>query len=231
MFDGRFRAPVEKAVRPVGQGLRRTGMTPDHLTIGGLVLGAAAAVVIGSGNLRWGLLVVVLAALPDLFDGALARAGSYASQRGAYFDSVADRVTDALLFGGVAWYLLGTDHPYNAMLAVAVLGVSGLISYQRAKAESLGLDAKGGLMERAERIVLLCLGLLFPALLVPILWIMLALTVVTAVQRFVKVWKQAGVAPVTAQRIEARRSRRVARRTARAHRRTQLRRRRRGGVA
>jgi CDP-diacylglycerol--glycerol-3-phosphate 3-phosphatidyltransferase len=231
MFDGRFRAPVEKAVRPVGQGLRRTGMTPDHLTIVGLVLGAAAAVVIGSGNLRWGLLVVVLAALPDLFDGALARAGSYASQRGAYFDSVADRVTDALLFGGVAWYLLGTDHPYNAMLAVAVLGVSGLISYQRAKAESLGLDAKGGLMERAERIVLLCLGLLFPALLVPILWIMLALTVVTAVQRFVKVWKQAGVAPVTAQRIEARRSRRVARRTARAHRRTQLRRRRRGGVA
>jgi CDP-diacylglycerol--glycerol-3-phosphate 3-phosphatidyltransferase len=231
MFDGRFRAPVEKAVRPVGQGLRRTGMTPDHLTIVGLVLGAAAAVVIGSGNLRWGLLVVVLAALPDLFDGALARAGSYASQRGAYFDSVADRVTDALLFGGVAWYLLGTDHPYNAMLAVAILGVSGLISYQRAKAESLGLDAKGGLMERAERIVLLCLGLLFPALLVPILWIMLALTVVTAVQRFVKVWKQAGVAPVTAQRIEARRSRRVARRTARAHRRTQLRRRRRGGVA
>jgi CDP-diacylglycerol--glycerol-3-phosphate 3-phosphatidyltransferase len=231
MFDGRFRAPVEKAVRPVGQGLRRTGMTPDHLTIVGLVLGAAAAVVIGSGNLRWGLLVVVLAALPDLFDGALARAGSYASQRGAYFDSVADRVTDALLFGGVAWYLLGTDHPYNAMLAVAILGVSGLISYQRAKAESLGLDAKGGLMERAERIVLLCLGLLFPALLVPILWVMLALTVVTAVQRFVKVWKQAGVAPVTAQRIEARRSRRVARRTARAHRRTQLRRRRRGGVA
>ena len=106
-----------------------------------------------------------------------------------------------------------------AMLPFALLASSSLISYQRAKAESLGLDAKGGLMERAERVVLLCLGLLFEPLLVPILWIMLALTIVTAVQRFVKVWRQAQVAPVMAARIELRRSRRQSRRVARANRR------------
>ena len=86
------------------------------------------------------------------------------------------------------------------------MALSSLISYQRAKAESLGLDAKGGLMERAERVVLLCIGLLFEPLLVPVLWLMLALTAITAVQRFVKVWRQAQVAPVTAARIELRRS-------------------------
>lgn len=227
MFDGRFRAPIERAVRPVGQGLRRTGLTPDHLTLLGLVLAVVAAVLIGRGALRGGLLVVVLAAVPDLLDGALAKAGGNTSQRGAFFDSVADRVTDALLFGGVAWYLLGSDQPYNAMLPMAVMGVSFLISYERAKAESLGLHAKGGLMERAERIILLCLGLLFDSLLVPILWLMLVLTVVTAVQRFAKVWKQAVAAPVVLERQAARRSRRVARRNAWAHRRTELRRKRR----
>jgi len=219
MFDGRFRAPIEKAVRPVGQGLRKTGMSPDHLTAVGLVLAAAAAVVIGRGALRGGLLLVVLAALPDLLDGALAKAANVASQRGAFFDSVADRVTDALLFGGVAWHLANASHPHLAMLPFAVMGVSQLISYERAKAEALGLSAKGGLMERAERIILLCLGLLFDSLLVPILWLMLALTVITAVQRFVKVWKLASVAPATAEKLEARRTRALARRTARASRR------------
>jgi CDP-diacylglycerol--glycerol-3-phosphate 3-phosphatidyltransferase len=222
MFDGRFRAPIEKAVRPIGLGLRRTRMTPDHLTVVGLVLAAAAAVVIGGGALRGGLLLVVLAALPDLLDGALAKAANVASQRGAFFDSVADRVTDAFLFGGVAWYLSDSEHPHMALLPFAVMGVSQLISYERAKAESLGLQAKGGLMERAERIILLCFGLLFDSLLVPVLWLMLVLTCVTAVQRFVKVWKQASVAPATAARLEARRTRAVARRTARASRRRTL---------
>jgi CDP-diacylglycerol--glycerol-3-phosphate 3-phosphatidyltransferase len=104
--------------------------------------------------------------------------------------------------------------------------VSQLISYQRAKAESLGLDAKGGLMERAERVILLCVGLLVEVLLVPVLWLMLVLTSITAVQRFVKVWKQAAVAPVTAARIEARRLRRTTRRTARSSQRSAIRRRR-----
>jgi CDP-diacylglycerol--glycerol-3-phosphate 3-phosphatidyltransferase len=219
MFDGSFRAPIEAAVRPVGNALRRTGLTPDHLTVIGLLIGGGAAVAIGSGRLLLGLVLVVLAALPDLLDGALAKASEAASQRGAFFDSTVDRVTDTLLFGGVAWYLAGHESPHLSVLALAVLGSSSLISYQRAKAESLGLQAKGGLMERAERVVLLCVGLLWDRLLVPVLWVMLALTVVTAVQRFVKVWRQAQVAPVTLERIEMRRSRRQSRRMFRIQRR------------
>jgi CDP-diacylglycerol--glycerol-3-phosphate 3-phosphatidyltransferase len=219
VFDGRFRAPIDKAVKPIGVVLRRTKLTPDHLTIAGLVLGVGAAVAIGLGYLPLGLLLVVLAALPDLLDGALAKASETASQRGAFFDSTVDRITDALLFGGVAWYLASEYSAHMAILPYALLASSSLISYQRAKAESLGLDAKGGLMERAERVVLLCIGLLFEPLLIPVLWIMLALTIVTAVQRFVKVWRQAQVAPVTAARIELRRSRRQSRRVARANRR------------
>jgi CDP-diacylglycerol--glycerol-3-phosphate 3-phosphatidyltransferase len=93
-----------------------------------------------------------------------------------------------------------------------------LISYERAKAESLGFTAKGGLMERAERIIFLGFGLLFDSLLVPVLWVMLILTLVTAAQRFAMVWKQASVPrpiPVSSRW----RSRRAARPTVRAWRR------------
>lgn len=218
MFDGHLRKPVDRAVKPIGQALRRTGMSPDHLTIAGLLIAIAAAVLIARGELVAGLVLVILAALPDLLDGALAKATNASSQRGAYFDSVIDRVTDAFLLGGIGWYLADTESPHMAMLPFAVMAVSSIISYQRAKAESLGLDAKGGLMERAERIILICVGLLFSVVLVPILWVLLVLTTITAIQRFVKVWKQAAVAPVTAARIEQRRSRRQSRKVVRSDR-------------
>ena len=222
MFDGHLRAPVERAVKPIGDRLRRTRLTPDHLTVVGLVVALGAAVAIGLGWHAVGLLLVILAALPDLLDGALAKASNTSSQRGAFFDSVIDRVTDALLFGGVAWHFASEESPHLALLPMAVALMSSVISYERAKAESLGLSAKGGIMERAERIILLCLGLLFPVILIPIMWIMLVLVTVTAVQRFVKVWKQAAVAPVTAARIESRRTRRQSRRVARQNRRAQF---------
>ncbi len=227
MFDGRFRLQVERAVRPVGERLRRTKVTPDHLTVVGLLVALGAAVSIALGALQLGLLLVVLAALPDLFDGALAKASNQASQRGAFFDSTVDRVTDALLFGGVAWWLADTRGAHAALLPFAVLAVSSLIADQRAKAESLGLEAKGGLMERAERIILLCVGLLFDWLLWWSMWVMLVLVAMTAMQRFVKVWRQAAVAPATAARLEERRARRASRRATRADRRHRFARRRR----
>lgn len=215
MFDGRFRVEVERAIRPIGELLRRTKMTPDHFTGIGLLVAIGAAFAIGLGELPLGLFLVVLAALPDLLDGALAKASNSASQRGAFFDSVIDRITDAVLLGGVAWYLTTERGGHAALLPFAVMGVSLLISYERAKAESLGLQAKGGLMERAERIILLCFGLLFGSLLYWVMWVMLILTSVTAIQRFLKVWRQAAVAPTTAERLAVRRSRRASRRAVR----------------
>jgi len=200
VFDGRFRTALDKGVRPIGDGIRRTGISADHLTALGLVTAAGCAVTIASGHLVWGLVLLVASALPDLFDGAVAKASGTASSRGAFFDSVADRVSDSLVLGGVAWYLAGAKGGRIAVLPLAVLGVSTLISYERAKAESLGYAAKGGLMERAERIVALSFGLLVGAILVPVLWLMLVLTSITAVQRFVKVWRQASAPrPVPAQ--------------------------------
>ena len=87
MFDGKFRAPVERAVKPIGDTLRRTRLSPDHLTLIGLLVGAGAGVAIGWGRLKLGLLLVVLAALPDLLDGALAKASGTSSQRGAFWAS------------------------------------------------------------------------------------------------------------------------------------------------
>jgi CDP-diacylglycerol--glycerol-3-phosphate 3-phosphatidyltransferase len=226
MFDGKLRAPVDRAVRPLGDGLRKTGITPDGLTAAGLLVAVVAAVVIASGGLRGGFVLVVLAAIPDLLDGAVAKASGTSSKRGAFFDSTADRVTDFLLLGGVAWYLAGTSTPQLAVLPFAVAGAGALVSYQRAKAESLGFEAKGGLMERAERLILLCAGLLFDTFLVPILWIMLVLTLITAGQRFVKVWRQASATAPIPERARVRRQRRNARVTARASRRSDLGRRR-----
>jgi len=204
MLDGRFRKSVDRCVRPFGAALGRTRVSPDHLTAAGLVLSVPAAVAIGTGHLGLGLALLILAAVPDLLDGALAKASGRASTRGAFFDSVADRVSDSLVLGGVAWYLQGRDGGDAFALPVAVLAASLLVSYQRAKAESLGFEAKGGLMERAERIVAICAGLAFSVLLVPVLVAMLALTLLTAGQRFVKVWRQAGVPP-PAERSPARR--------------------------
>ena len=219
MFDGRFRTPIEKAIRPVGLLLRKTGMSPDHLTILGIAVAVVAAFAIGSGFLRAGLALVILAALPDMLDGALAKASNSASQRGAFFDSVVDRVTDSVLFGGVAWYFASEKSPHLALLPMAIMGVSSLISYERAKAEALGLHAKGGLMERAERIIVLCIGLLFDSILVPILWIMLVLTTITAIQRFVMVWRQAEVSSTTQKKRDVRQVRRMSRHSARSSRR------------
>jgi CDP-diacylglycerol---glycerol-3-phosphate 3-phosphatidyltransferase len=191
LFDGRFRSAVEGGVAPVGSSLGSRRLKADHLTALGLVLASAAAVVIASGHLFIGLVLVILAAIPDLLDGAVAKATGTSSVRGAFFDSVSDRVTDSLILGGLAWHLASSHQAHWAVLPLAVLGVSNLISYERAKAESLGFEAKGGLMERAERIIVLCVGLAFPVVLLWVLGVMLALTSVTAIQRFVKVWRQA----------------------------------------
>ncbi len=141
----------------------------------------------------------------------MAKASGTTSVRGAFFDSVTDRVADALILGGVAWYLVSTHPGHLVLLPFAVLGATSLVSYQRAKAESLGLSARGGLMERAERMILLGIGFLSPLFLVPVLWVMLVLTMATAVGRFAKVWRLAEAPVPVATPRRHRRSRTVTR--------------------
>ncbi|MDA8359506.1 MAG: CDP-alcohol phosphatidyltransferase family protein [Actinomycetota bacterium] len=196
MFDGRWRERVDRRTSPIGGFLVRVGVTADVLTASGLVFAVATAVAVGTGHLLAGIPLLILTGVPDLFDGPVAKAAGTASMRGAFFDSVTDRVSDAVLMGGVMWYLVSTGRGHLALLPLAVLGVSSLISYERAKSEALGISvARGGLMERAERMILLGVGFLASWLLVPVLWALLGLTALTAVGRFVRVW-QAAEGPV-----------------------------------
>jgi CDP-diacylglycerol---glycerol-3-phosphate 3-phosphatidyltransferase len=191
MFDKRCRTGVERSLRPVGSGLAKARISADQLTVLGLLLSAACAVAIGNGWLFVGWCLLAASAVPDVLDGAVAKATGTASPRGAFFDSVVDRVSDTLVLGGVAWYLASTHSPHMAILPLAIVGASNLVSYERARAESLGFSARGGLMERAERMIAIGLGLLFSFVMIPLLWLMLGLTLLTAVQRFVMVWRQA----------------------------------------
>ncbi len=207
MFDGRWRAAVDRSTGPVGTALHRRGVTADVLTATGLVSATFTAVLIASGHLHLAIVMLTVTGLHDLLDGPVAKAAGTASVRGAFFDSVTDRVADAVLMVGAAWYLMDRGEGHLALLPVAILAVTALVSYERAKAESLGLSAKGGLMERAERIVLLGIALLSATFFVPVLWVMLVLVSFTALARFVRVWNMAsGRDKVVRRRLEARRN-------------------------
>ena len=211
MFDGSFRTAFDRTVAPVGRGLKQAGVSPDVITGIGVAMAAGCAVAIGVGNFPLAVLMLALTGVPDALDGAVAKAAGTAGPRGAFFDSVSDRVSDGLIFAGAGWYLAGSAQPRMAMLPFALFIAASLVSYQRAKAESLGFDAKGGLMERAERFVVLAFGLLFSALFVAVLWVMLALTLITAGTRFRKVWRQASGHRVRPARLARRTRRRTAR--------------------
>lgn len=185
-----------------GQKLGELGVPADAVTIAGLFLAACTAIVLGRGYLYLGVALITVGGLMDFLDGSVAKAAGTASPRGAFFDSVSDRVADALILGGVAWYLVDGRHPKLALLTFAILAVSTIVSYERAKAESLGFEAKGGLMERAERLILLSIGLFFPVILVPVLWVLLVLTAGTGAGRFLKVWRQASGTAGTTGAIE-----------------------------
>lgn len=191
MFDGRWRDVVDRGTTPVGRSLHRCGISADVLTAAGLVSAVATAVAVGSGHLLLAVPLLALTGLHDLLDGPVAKAGGTASVRGAFFDSVTDRLSDAVLMGGVSWYLISTHVGHLALLPLGILAMASIVSYQRAKAESLGISAKGGLMERAERMVLLGVGFLASWLLVPVLWILFSLVSLTALGRFIRVWKAA----------------------------------------
>ena len=191
MFDGKFRKSLDATTAPVGRWLVRIGFSADVLTASGLVFAAATAWAIAVGHHHLAIVLLIATGLHDMFDGPVAKASHRASQRGSFFDSVIDRISDAVLLGGAAYYLTAHGHGQLVLLPFAILTTTFMISYQRSKAESLGLTAKGGLMERAERMILLGVGLLATQIFIPVLWLMLVLTAMTAFGRFRRVWQVA----------------------------------------
>jgi CDP-diacylglycerol--glycerol-3-phosphate 3-phosphatidyltransferase len=198
MLDTRWRAGVERGLRPAGVRLQQVGISADQITLLGLAASVACGLVIGAGHLGWGAFFLALSGLTDVLDGAVAKSGGTAGPRGAFFDSVCDRVSDGVVLGGAAWYYAG-HQPHLAVLAFAVAMLSLLVSYERSRAESLGFVGKGGLMERAERMMVLGVGLTFGYLTLA-LWVLAGLTGMTVVQRFLMVWRQATPASARATR-------------------------------
>ena len=190
MLDGRWRANVERGLEPVGKGLQRAGINPDVLTVIGLAFAVATAFLIASGHLLIAVFGVIATGIPDILDGTVARNSGRAGPRGAFFDSVADRISDAVLFGGVAWFPCRRERLPAGACARRRRPVDAHLVRASQGGESR-FHRQGRIMERAERMVLLAIGLLFSFLLVPVLWIMVVLLGITAAHRFVKVWRQA----------------------------------------
>lgn len=171
--------------------LQATHVSPNMLTVIGFVVALVVAVVLASGQLRLGGVLMILAAVFDAFDGTLARVSNRTSRFGAFLDSTLDRYSESVIFLGLLVYYFQTGLQTEAILAVVALVGSLMVSYTRARAEGLGLDIKSGLLTRVERVVILIAGLISGWMLVA-LWLLAILTNVTALQRIYAAWRLTG---------------------------------------
>jgi CDP-diacylglycerol---glycerol-3-phosphate 3-phosphatidyltransferase len=184
-----FNEGITRIVSPIGAFVARSGIEPNTLTTLGLLLTSAGAALVVFGRPVAAGWVLVFGGLMDMFDGAVARARNASTPFGGFYDSVTDRLSDGIILGGLAWWL--TDRPRLFALAVIALVAAEVTSYVRAKAEAIDLSCSIGILERAERAILLMAGLIFHRwLLEPILWILAVGGVVTVVQRIHHVWCQ-----------------------------------------
>ena len=188
MIELRVRDRVDRIVDPIGGFLARIGATPTWLTVIGLTLTIGGAFLVANQFWVAGALVALGGSALDGLDGSVARAKGSASASGALLDSVADRLGETAMWGGVAFAV--ADTPRLTLLCVFSLGAALMVSYTRGKAENMGADGKGGIMGRAERVILLTIGLLFVSILEWVLWIMVILTWLTVFQRFFRAWRQ-----------------------------------------
>ena len=199
MLNSKIRGTWDKAMAPVGRVLARSRISPNTITVLGVVIQGVVAYFILEGALAVAGLVAIAAALFDVFDGAVAKARGMTSRFGAFLDSTTDRLSDALYFIPLAWLyavdpdIPARDEPWVAALALATLVLSFLVSYVKARAEGLGFDCNVGIAERAERVIILVAGLVLNA--VPIaLGVLAVASFVTIVQRIAHVYRQARAA-------------------------------------
>jgi CDP-diacylglycerol--glycerol-3-phosphate 3-phosphatidyltransferase len=145
-------------LRPPERLALRLGLSPDFFNFAGLACGLASGICLGLGRLEAGGWLIVLGGVCDIFDGRIARARNLASPYGQFIDSTLDRFVETFALLGLVVYL--RPLPFGSLVAAAALGGSLLVSYARARGESVGVLCKEGLMQRAERLVLTCLACL-----------------------------------------------------------------------
>lgn len=187
---------TEPVVRP----LARLGVTPNMLTILGVLGNCGAGALAANGEFLLAGIVVLLASALDMFDGALARATGQATPFGSAFDATMDRVSEAAVFFGLLIYFSDRGAQTEELLIFIAVVASILVSYVRARAEILGLKMKEGAFTRFERVALMGVGLIAHDLsgenvITPVLWILAALASFTALQRLVIVWLRTRAEP------------------------------------
>ncbi|MGA5302209.1 phosphatidylinositol phosphate synthase [Nucisporomicrobium flavum] len=185
------RAVFSYGINPVARFLLRIGVTPNAVTVAGTVGVLFGASFGARGELFWGTVVVTAFALTDALDGTMARMRGGTGHFGALLDSSMDRIADGAVFGAVVYYLATEHNPYNGVWAALICLVGGqVVSYVKARAQSLGLNADVGLAERLERLLIVGVGGLLGAAgldwgLPAALWVLAVLSVVTVLQRLI----------------------------------------------
>ncbi|MBL7776344.1 MAG: CDP-alcohol phosphatidyltransferase family protein [Saprospiraceae bacterium] len=154
---------VYRVIQPFIELLARVGVTPNAVTAIGFFVNVGATIIFvygtnaARGDLRyvaWGGAVILFAGLFDMMDGRLARVSKQESRFGALFDSVLDRYSELAMFLGICYYLVAQQYFLSSLFAFIAMIGSVMVSYVRARAEGLGIECKGGLMQRPERVLL-----------------------------------------------------------------------------
>lgn len=194
MLDIRARKRVSRFVDPFARAASKIGLTPTAITLIGFVIGLSGSVMVGAGYLAVGAAVLGFGALLDILDGVLARLTGAETRRGALLDSFTDRLGEVGAWTGLAFYLGRRAEATLVMLSLIAVCGSLLIPYLRAKAEAEGLDGKGGLMGRAERLLVFGFGVGLEGVGLPTMkatvWALAILTWITVAQRFYRTWVQ-----------------------------------------
>ena len=182
---------------PMVRILSKSGITPNVLTLINLVLNIVAAYVIATSHFRLGGVLILVSGLFDLLDGALARFTRQTTKFGAILDSVTDRISEAAIFCGLLiWYIPQGANLEIVLIFIVLIG-SFLVSYIRARAEGLGWQCQVGLFTRAERVIVLAIGLLINQIFIHSIFIALCVLAVfvfiTVVQRLIYLRKQAKI--------------------------------------
>jgi CDP-diacylglycerol--glycerol-3-phosphate 3-phosphatidyltransferase len=194
MFTTRFEAWVRHQAEALMKAIGRVPVTPNQLTVIGLALTFAAAGLVAFGHLRWAGVVLIVAGSFDILDGALARSTHASYPYGAFLDSTLDRYSEGAIYAGLAAYFVGMGGPLQRWLVLATLAAlagSFLVSYVRARAQSLGFTCETGIFARPERVVVTVVGLILGGVvLYAVVFLLAILTNFTALQRIREVWLQ-----------------------------------------